>query len=176
MKNVNTRLFRAAIATAMLLAVVGCESDSDEADATADTLVDDVQNDVAIDTAVDTDEPDLPPDTTPPEITSTDPAQGATVDSWIPYSDEITFTASEQLDPSTLVGAITITLVRSGDGATIDIPNMFRFAGQWEIYPTGDGVDNWGSSGTYTVRFASTVADLAGNPLVGAPFVWTFSR
>ena len=102
------------------------------------------------------------PDTTPPEVVSTDPADDATA---VLLGTSVTATFSEAMDPAT-IGATSLTLL---DGTT-PVPGAVSYAGVIATFnPTGD-LD---PDTTYTATIRNTVTDLAGNPMA-VDYTWTF--
>ncbi len=102
------------------------------------------------------------PDTTPPVVSSTTPAAGA---SSVPVNASITTVFSEAMDAATINGT-SFTLSSGVTGAvTYDaVNNIAKFA------PSGSLVYNT----TYTATITSGVRDLAGNTLA-QDFTWNFT-
>lgn len=113
-----------------------------------------------------------PPDETPPTITGTTPAAGEVIAGSLP--DDVRFTSSELLLPSTILPAVTVTLTADADGVTRDLATGFAFDDpEWVI--TFDDDPFYGSSGEYTVTLDDSITDTAGNPLA-EPYSWSFRR
>ena len=102
------------------------------------------------------------PDTTPPAVISTIPANGTTGNS---ISTPITVNFSEVMDAETITSA-TFT-VRSG---STDVPGTVSYSGTTATFtPAG----NWAYSTSYTAMVTTGARDLAGNALA-SNYIWNF--
>ncbi len=103
------------------------------------------------------------PDTTPPAVTSTDPANGA---AGVPLGKKIAATFSEAMDPLTVTAA-TFTLKRG----LVPTLGSVVYAGVTAIFtPIGGLAPNT----TYTATVLMDAEDMAGNKLAG-DYTWTFT-
>ncbi|MBI5018195.1 MAG: Ig-like domain-containing protein [Deltaproteobacteria bacterium] len=102
------------------------------------------------------------PDTTPPTMVSTVPANDAPS---VPASTAVSITFSEPVDPATVTAA-TFTL--SGPGGLVN--GTVTVSGATATFTPGALV--YGAS--YEATVTTAVRDLAGNPLA-APITWTFA-
>ena len=103
------------------------------------------------------------PDTTPPTVSSTVPANG---DTNVPVGNALAATFSEAMDPLSISSA-TFTLLQ---GATM-IPGIVSYAGVTAMFkPTGNLAPNV----PFTATITTGAKDLAGNALV-SNYVWTFT-
>lgn len=164
-------LIASAAAAIALLAAPACDSGDDDPQIDATTATDTASTTTTDTATTSTTQPDTSqPDTTPPTITSTTPAAGSSSSRTL---QEIRFTTSEQLNPSSVIGAYTVKLTSLADGQTRTLIVKHRFeSGAWVIYPDeSDGF--FGGRGTYEVTLAATLSDTSGNTL-GAPYTWTF--
>jgi len=111
-----------------------------------------------------------PTDTTPPTVTATSPANGAT---GVVATVGPTATFSEPIDPAT-VSATTITLTDQATSGAVTGSVSYDATSRVATFSPGAAL---GAGKTYLVRVkggASGVKDLAGNPLA-ADVTWTFS-
>src|SRR5439155_1565222 len=106
------------------------------------------------------------PDTTPPTVSATVPANGATA---VPINQTINATFSEAMDPLTIS---TASLRVTGPGGTAvtgtvayDVPSKIA---------TLTPVSTLAPNAVYTATMTTGARDLAGNAL-GANFVWSFT-
>ena len=107
------------------------------------------------------------PDTTPPTVTSTIPANNAT---GVALNSSIVATFSEAMDPLTIT---TATVKLTGPGTT-PVVGAVTYVGTTATFAPTSPLAN---STTYTATViggASGAKDLAGNPL-GSNYVWTFA-
>jgi uncharacterized protein (TIGR03437 family) len=103
------------------------------------------------------------PDTTPPTVSSTVPANGATS---VPIANALAATFSKAMNPLTISTA-TFTL-RQG---TTPVPGAVTYVGFTATFtPLGTLAPN----AVFTATIATGVTDLAGNALVGN-YVWSFT-
>lgn len=103
------------------------------------------------------------PDTTAPEVTATDPEDGA-ID--VPFDTLISATFSEAMDPLTIsTASFTLT-----DGTT-PVAGSVTYTG---LTATFTPATELAPETLYTATISTTAADLAGNTLAEA-FVWTFT-
>lgn len=111
-------------------------------------------------------------DTTPPQITSTTPADGAmvSVSQLMGPLDILTFTSDEQLLPISLQDAITVTLLADADMTERTLETSLRYAGGWEIYSEDS---EWGAQGLYIIEISTAATDVAGNNLA-QNYTWSF--
>lgn len=103
------------------------------------------------------------PDTTPPTVLSTTPANNA-VD--VPVNSVITVVFSEAMDPSTLT---TSTISVKGGGGPI--AGTVGFSSNSATFTPSANLD---SATLYTARISTGAMDLAGNPLA-ADYTWPFT-
>jgi len=103
------------------------------------------------------------PDTTPPTVTSTDPATGET---GVALNRNIAATFSEGMDPATITN---LTYTVTGPGLTPVIGTVTYVGLVATFNPTGD----LASDTTYTATITTGARDLAGNALA-ANYTWTF--
>jgi hypothetical protein len=104
-----------------------------------------------------------PPDTTPPTVSSTDPANAAT---GVPINQNINATFSEAMDPSTITSD-TVTLRQ---GAT-PVAGTVSYAGNTAIFTRAS---NLAPNTVYTATVTTGARDLAGNALAN-DVVWSFT-
>jgi hypothetical protein len=106
------------------------------------------------------------PDTTPPTVTSTNPANGAT---GVPINHAVSATFSKAMDPTT-ISATTFTL--TGPGATpVSGAVTYAAVGNTATFtPTSTLAPNT----TFTATITTGVRDIAGNALA-SNFVWSFT-
>jgi hypothetical protein len=104
------------------------------------------------------------PDTTPPTVTATTPANGATA---VPVTATVTATFSEPVD-STTVNSQTFTVTSAG-GAPVAGAIQWR-GSSVTFTPTS----TFSGLTVYAARASTGIRDLAGNPLT-ADVVWTFT-
>ena len=104
------------------------------------------------------------PDTTPPVVTSTIPANKAT---GVPVRSTITATFSKPMDPATLN---TDSMQVTGPGATA-VAGTVTYAGTTVTFTPANALAN---GAVYTVTITTAAKDLAGNALVNNYF-WTFT-
>ena len=106
------------------------------------------------------------PDTTPPTVTSTIPANGAT---GVPINQAVSATFSKAMDPTT-INAATFTL--TGPGATpVSGAVTYAAVGTTAAFtPTS----NLAPFTTFTATITTGATDLAGNALA-SNFVWSFT-
>ena len=102
------------------------------------------------------------PDTTPPQVSSTTPAGGATAAA---FDAPIIATFSEAMDALTISTA-TFTLL---DGTT-PVAGAVTYVGVTATFTPTDRLD---ADTTYKARISNAATDLSGNPLA-ADFMWTF--
>lgn len=100
----------------------------------------------------------MPPDSTPPTITSTSPADGATN---VAVNSAISVTFSEAMDPTTIT---SLTFFANGVSGSIE------YGGNTAILRPSTALS---ASTTYTVTVTTGVKDAAGNPL-SSNQVWSF--
>jgi titin len=105
------------------------------------------------------------PDTTPPTVSSTSPANGAI---GVALDATISATASEALNPATL-NATTFTLTAVGGGAVT--PGSITFSGNTATFTPSAAL---AVNTQYIATITSGVKDPAGNALA-ANFVWSFT-
>lgn len=104
------------------------------------------------------------PDLTPPSVSSTNPADGAT---WVPINSSITATFSEALLAAT-INNVTFTL---RDAANTQVAGTVSYSGTTATFtPTSD----FKYSTKYFATISSNISDLSGNNLI-ADYTWTFS-
>ncbi|RJO66050.1 MAG: DUF3494 domain-containing protein [Myxococcales bacterium] len=103
------------------------------------------------------------PDTTPPRVSSTTPANGEVA---VAFNAHITATFSKVMNPLTITTA-TFTLL---DGPT-PVLGAVTYIGVTAIFTPTTSLD---PDTQYTATIASTVTDLAGNAMV-EDYVWTFT-
>ncbi|HEY5910659.1 MAG TPA: Ig-like domain-containing protein, partial [Verrucomicrobiae bacterium] len=103
------------------------------------------------------------PDTTPPTVTLTFPANAAT---GVPINQNISATFSEAMDPLTTT-TVTFTL---NQGAT-PLVGVVTYAG---VTATFNPLNALAPSTTYTATITTGTRDLAGNALA-SQFVWSFT-
>ena len=105
-------------------------------------------------------------DTTPPTVSSTNPAAGAT---GVAVNRNITATFDEAMDPATIT---TATFTVTGPGATpVSGTVTLAAAGTTAIFTPAS---NLAASTLHTATITTGAKDLAANALA-APFVWTFT-
>ncbi|MDD5224148.1 MAG: Ig-like domain-containing protein, partial [bacterium] len=103
------------------------------------------------------------PDTTPPEVSSTTPLNGAAE---VALNAPITATFSEEMNPLT-ISTTTFSLLNG----TTPVPGAVTYVGVTALFiPTVPLAPNT----LYTARFNNMVKDLAGN-VMAANYVWTFT-
>jgi methionine-rich copper-binding protein CopC len=103
-------------------------------------------------------------DTTPPTVSSTNPADGAT---GVPINQSVTATFSEQMDPSTITAeSFTVT----GPGLT-PVPGTVTYLGTTATF-TPDST--FTADTTFTATITTEARDLAGN-LLATDFAWSFT-
>jgi WD40 repeat protein len=109
------------------------------------------------------------PDTTPPTVTSTTPANGAT---GVPTGANVTATFSEAIDVATING----TTFQLTDPSNAVVPATVSYNGASNTATLTPSAPLTGTT-TYTARLkggASGIKDLAGNALV-ADYTWSFT-
>lgn len=105
----------------------------------------------------------LAPDVTKPAVSSTDPANGATV---VPIGSKLTATFSEAMDPASIT-ATTFTL-QQGAAA---VAGTVSYSGITALFtPAGD----LAAGSIYTATITTGSTDLAGNA-VESSYVWSFT-
>lgn len=107
--------------------------------------------------------PPSPSDTTPPTITMTGPANGAT---GVAVNSVVTAAFNEPVDPST----ITTTSFTLYDSLGYPVSGVITYAGGLATFTP---IGNLTAGTTYTAIIDITVKDLAGNAMA-ADYVWTF--
>jgi tetrahydromethanopterin S-methyltransferase subunit B len=102
------------------------------------------------------------PDTTPPTVTSTDPAD---MDTGVPVNYTITAVFSEPLDPTT-VSTTSFTLLEgiNAIAGTVTSPGTSAIFTPLNDLPAFT---------TFTARLTTAIKDLAGNPMA-VDYVWSF--
>ncbi len=104
------------------------------------------------------------PDTTPPTVTFTDPANAATD---VPTNKRIAATFSEGMDPATIDAS---TFILTGPGLT-PVLGLVTYVGQTATFiPSSDLAGNT----LYTATLTTRARDLAGNQMA-ANHTWTFT-
>jgi len=106
-----------------------------------------------------------PPDTTPPAVVATSPANGAT---GVAFGALVTADFSEPLDRAT-VSAATFTLAGPGGAAVAGTVTLSATGTTATFAPAAP----LATAATYTATLAAAVRDLAGNAL--APVSWSFA-
>jgi hypothetical protein len=105
------------------------------------------------------------PDTTPPTVVSTNPAQGATA---VALNATISATFSEALSPAT-ISSTTFTLKAAG----VAVAGTVAYTSTGSV-ATFTPTANLAFGTTYTATITTGVTDVSGNALA-ANFVWTFT-
>ena len=103
------------------------------------------------------------PDTTPPAMTSTIPANGAV---GIPINQKISATFSETMDPLT-INTASFTLMQG----TTPVVDALTYAG---VTATFTPLTSLAPNTTYTATITTGAKDLAGNTLANS-YIWTFT-
>jgi hypothetical protein len=109
-------------------------------------------------------------DLTPPTVTVTIPASGAT---GVPTNQTITATFSKVMDPATITAAGTFAVAVAGVGGAA-VPGTVSYAGSIATFtPTA----NLTASTQFTATITNAAKDLAGNALVAGavPNPWSFT-
>ncbi len=112
------------------------------------------------------------PDTTPPTITLTSPADGGTN---VALNSAVNATFSEAMDPATILALGTYTLAVAGpDGASVAGTVTYDVATDIATFTPAA---NLTASTQYTATITTAATDLAGNALAGGavPNPWTFT-
>jgi hypothetical protein len=111
------------------------------------------------------------PDTTPPTITLTSPADG---DMNVPLNDAVNATFSEAMDPVAITAPGTFTLAVAGLGGAAVAGNVtYDSVSQTATFTPAA---NLAAGAQYTATITNAAADLAGNALVAGttPNPWSF--
>ena len=108
-------------------------------------------------------------DTTPPLVSSTNPANGAIT---TPTNQSIVATFDKGMDSST-VNAATFTLFETVGLNQVAVPGTVTYSaiGTSAIFTPSSVLD---PNATFTATITTDVTDLSGNPLA-SNFVWTFT-
>jgi hypothetical protein len=108
-------------------------------------------------------------DTTPPTVTATLAASGAT---GVPTNQKITATFSKVMDPATITAAGTFTVAVAGVGGAA-VPGTVSYAGSIATFTPSA---NLAASTQLTATITNAAKDLTGNALVagGVPDPWSF--
>ena len=112
----------------------------------------------------------LTADITPPTVTVTLPASGAT---GVPTNEKITATFSEVMNPATITASGTFTVAVAGVGGAA-VPGTVSWAGSTATFtPTA----NLAPSTQFTATITNAAKDLSGNALVAGavPNPWSFT-
>jgi hypothetical protein len=103
-------------------------------------------------------------DTTPPQMSSTHPAEGATD---IATNGALSVTFSEAMDPSTIN---TDTFILTGPGG-VPVPGTVTYSGTTAVFQPTSAL---APDTEYTATITTGVKDQAGNPMA-SNYVWTFT-
>jgi hypothetical protein len=109
-------------------------------------------------------------DVTPPTVTVTRPASGATD---IPTNEKITATFSKVMDPATITASGTFTVAVAGVGGAA-VPGTVTYAGSIATFtPTA----NLAANTQFTATITTAAEDLSGNALAAGavPNPWSFT-
>jgi hypothetical protein len=109
-------------------------------------------------------------DVTPPTVTITIPASGATA---VPTNQTITATFSKVMDPATITASGTFTVAVAGVGGAA-VPGTVSYAGSIATFtPTA----NLAAGTQFTATITNAAKDLSGNALVAGavPNPWSFT-
>jgi hypothetical protein len=107
---------------------------------------------------------------TPPTVTLTLPASGATS---VPTNQSVTATFSEAMNPATIVAPGTFTVAVAGVGGA-PVPGTVSYAG---LIATFTPTANWTASTQFTATITNAAQDLTGNALIAGPTPnpWSFT-
>ncbi len=108
-------------------------------------------------------------DVTPPTVTVTLPASGATA---VPTNQKVTATFSEVMDPATITASGTFTLAVAGGGAAVS--GTVNWAGSTATFAPAA---NLPPNTQFTATITNAAHDLSGNALVAGavPNPWSFT-
>ncbi|MEM6451022.1 MAG: malectin domain-containing carbohydrate-binding protein, partial [Cyanobacteria bacterium P01_D01_bin.105] len=112
---------------------------------------------------------DIPPDTTAPTGSLSQPLVDIIAETTAPQVIEVTFADDVDLDETTLDGDELLVTDSTGSPLAVTFVGVVGSVATYEVSPPGGGWDSV-DSGTYSVSVvAGSVADVAGNDIVATP-------